>query len=88
MAQRPILKTKEHRVGDALEANALTGIRTPVLGLKGLRPSPLDDEGKRGDSIIGTQEGQENDAVVFPGMGVSQRIGMRRTLTAVRLLIR
>ena len=26
---------------------ALTEIRTPVLSLKGLRPSPLDDEGKR-----------------------------------------
>ena len=25
--------------------NAPTGIRTPVLALKGLRPSPLDDEG-------------------------------------------
>ena len=25
----------------------LTENRTPVLGLKGLRPSPLDDEGKR-----------------------------------------
>lgn len=24
---------------------ALTGIRTPVLALKGLRPGPLDDEG-------------------------------------------
>ena len=24
---------------------APTGIRTPVLGLKGLRPSPLDDGG-------------------------------------------
>ena len=26
--------------------SAPTGIRTPVLALKGLRPSPLDDEGK------------------------------------------
>lgn len=27
---------------------ALTGIRTPVLALKGPRPGPLDDEGNEG----------------------------------------
>lgn len=27
--------------------SAPTGIRTPVVALKGLRPSPLDDGGKR-----------------------------------------
>ena len=31
----------------SLEANAPTEIRTPVLALKGLRPSPLDDEGDK-----------------------------------------
>ena len=32
--------------------NALTGIRTPVLALKGLRPSPLDDEGELTKAIL------------------------------------
>lgn len=31
---------------------ALTGIRTPVLGLKGPRPSPLDDEGDTTGGIL------------------------------------
>ena len=34
-------------------AYALTEIRTPVLSLKGLRPSPLDDEGNGWNSTIG-----------------------------------
>lgn len=37
---------------------ALTGIRTPVLALKGLRPGPLDDEGNEGNSNIGEASGQ------------------------------
>ena len=28
------------------QAGAPTGIRTPVLAVRGLRPRPLDDEGK------------------------------------------
>ncbi len=35
-----------------LELDAPTGIRTPVLALKGLRPGPLDDGGKRRDFTI------------------------------------
>jgi hypothetical protein len=31
---------------------APTGIRTPVLALKGLRPSPLDDGGSGKDCTI------------------------------------
>jgi hypothetical protein len=31
----------------SLMASAPTEIRTPVLGLKGLRPSPLDDGGEQ-----------------------------------------
>ena len=31
--------------------NALKGIRIPVFGLKGRRPSPLDDEGTKVMSI-------------------------------------
>ena len=38
--------------------SALTEIRTPVLALKGLRPGPLDDEGKSLNSIIGPARGQ------------------------------
>ena len=39
---------------------APTGIRTPVVALKGLRPSPLDDGGilKRADFIIPLCNGQ------------------------------
>jgi hypothetical protein len=33
-------------VGGFWEIDAPTGIRTPVVALKGLRPSPLDDGGK------------------------------------------
>ncbi len=36
---------EERRLDDALFSDAPKGIRTPVLGLKGLRPSPLDDGG-------------------------------------------
>ena len=43
-------------------ACAPTGIRTPVVALKGLRPSPLDDGGKllleRADFIIPSGNGQ------------------------------
>lgn len=39
-----MVKKKAPLVGEAF--CALTGIRTPVLALKGLRPGPLDDEGK------------------------------------------
>ncbi len=42
----PIFKTK---TGDQAVSctGTPTGIRTPVLALKGLRPSPLDDGGKK-----------------------------------------
>ena len=36
---------EERRSDGALLSDAPTEIRTPVLGLKGLRPSPLDDGG-------------------------------------------
>src|SRR5215216_1771209 len=45
-----------------LLSSAPTGIRTPVVALKGLRPSPLDDGGKlcteRADFIIPSCNGQ------------------------------
>ena len=41
-----------------LFADALTEIRTPVLSLKGLRPSPLDDEGNGWNSISRRGVGQ------------------------------
>ena len=43
-------------------ASAPTEIRTPVLGLKGLRPSPLDDGGVHsgGDFTIPDLTGQAN----------------------------
>ena len=37
---------EERRLDGALFSDAPTEIRTPVLGLKGLRPSPLDDGGE------------------------------------------
>ena len=49
-------------VGGFLEICAPTGIRTPVVALKGLRPSPLDDGGnhsqERADFIIALPSGQ------------------------------
>lgn len=36
----------------AIKSSAPTGTRTPVLALRGLRPSPLDDGGKRADFTI------------------------------------
>src|SRR5919108_484036 len=49
-------------VGGFSEIDAPTGIRTPVVALKGLRPSPLDDGGKleleRADFIIPLYNGQ------------------------------
>ena len=49
-------------VGGFWEFDAPTGIRTPVVALKGLRPSPLDDGGKllseRADFIIPLYNGQ------------------------------
>jgi hypothetical protein len=38
---------EERRLDGALFGDAPKGIRTPVSGLKGLRPSPLDDGGER-----------------------------------------
>ena len=38
-------EVKERRLDSAPRGDAPKGIRTPVLGLKGLRPSPLDDGG-------------------------------------------
>jgi hypothetical protein len=49
-------------VGSFTEICAPTGIRTPVVALKGLRPSPLDDGGRllleRADFIIPSYNGQ------------------------------
>jgi hypothetical protein len=45
---RSLTKTKNRTtssVGGLFESGAPTGIRTPVLALKGLRPGPLDDGG-------------------------------------------
>lgn len=39
------MEIKKHHI--AVMLYALTEIRTPVLALKGPRPSPLDDEGER-----------------------------------------
>ena len=42
--------------------NAPREIRTPVLGLKGPRPGPLDDGGELDEnSIIGLRTGQASD---------------------------
>src|SRR6266498_429335 len=50
---------------------APTGIRTPVVALKGLRPSPLDDGGKRflerADFIIAPVTGQAFYLFIFFG---------------------
>ena len=48
-------------------ACAPTGIRTPVVALKGLRPSPLDDGGflKRADFIIHLYNGQAFLGFIF-----------------------
>jgi hypothetical protein len=52
---------EERRSDGALFSDAPTEIRTPVLGLKGLRPSPLDDGGVHNgeNSIILPVWGQE-----------------------------
>jgi hypothetical protein len=42
---------EQSTIGDAQARNALKGIRIPVFGLKGRRPSPLDDEGTNVMSI-------------------------------------
>jgi hypothetical protein len=45
---------------DTFVRGAPTRIRTEVLALKGLRPSPLDDGGKPRDFTTATQEGSSN----------------------------
>ena len=49
--QRVKQNVKQLEISDAHSRNALKGIRIPVFGLKGQRPSPLDDEGAKGKSI-------------------------------------
>ena len=44
-------KVEQLETGHAHSRNALKGIRIPVFGLKGQRPSPLDDEGAKVKSI-------------------------------------
>ena len=55
---------EERRLDGAPGVCAPKGIRTPVLGLKGLRPSPLDDGGGGRDSIIAAGEGQMRERVM------------------------
>ena len=45
-------------------SSAPTGIRTPVLALKGLRPSPLDDEGKSERDCNKPQGGKQEQFAV------------------------
>jgi hypothetical protein len=64
-------------VGGFRKFDAPTGIRTPVVALKGLRPSPLDDGGnlfalsamqskrERADFIIPLYNGQAFDLFFF-----------------------
>ena len=56
---------EERRSNGALFSDAPTEIRTPVSGLKGLRPGPLDDGGiyDGEDSIILHLQGQEVEKV-------------------------
>lgn len=57
-------------VGGLLGICAPTGIRTPVVALKGLRPSPLDDGGKhfleRADFITPLPNGQAFLLIFLP----------------------
>ena len=46
------LEAEERRKNGALFLDAPKEIRTPVLGLKGLRPSPLDDGGHYSGKIL------------------------------------
>ena len=50
-------ETEERRFRGALLCCAPTGIRTPVLALKGLRPSPLDDGGGKANESIAERTG-------------------------------
>jgi hypothetical protein len=52
------LNNKKLPISQELMSCAPTEIRTPVLALKGLRPSPLDDGGKLGDFTIAVSKGQ------------------------------
>ena len=48
----------------SLMASAPTEIRTPVLGLKGLRPSPLDDGGVQAGWILPFPRQRVNDVAL------------------------
>ena len=48
-----------------LKTCAPTEIRTPVLALKGLRPSPLDDGGELRDFTIAITAGQGWDNYIY-----------------------
>lgn len=70
---------EERRSDGALFSDAPKEIRTPVLGLKGLRPGPLDDGGvyNGADSIILTLRGQE---CASPQNGLNQFIDRQLVL--------
>ena len=59
-----------------LRSCAPTEIRTPVLGLKGLRPSPLDDGGMQAGRILPSPglgvKTQKIRAKVGPGVGLER----------------
>ena len=61
-------------VGGFFEVCAPTGIRTPVVALKGLRPSPLDDGGNRSGSgrILSFPNATVKQITVFPLLRVDQ----------------
>ena len=56
---------EERRLDGALFSDAPTEIRTPVLGLKGLRPSPLDDGGSFSATILSSSALSGQAAHIF-----------------------
>ena len=58
-------EAKERRPDGAPRGDAPTEIRTPVLALKGLRPSPLDDGGELRDFTIAITVGQGWDNYTY-----------------------
>ena len=67
-------KYKERRENGAPRASAPTGIRTPVLALKGPRPSPLDDGG-----------GKANESIAERCGGIKGEIGGKLSAIGYRL---
>ncbi len=64
--------SEERRLSGALRGDAPTEIRTPVLGLKGLRPSPLDDGG--------VYNGE--NSIILPLWGQECRLSLKRNKPA------